>query len=267
MKQKICPLFLVLLLYIPPLYAADYPPVVGVALSRAASFFKKEQYGKAAAILRETLGKEGGAHKEIYLMLGNCAMLQKNIPEAEKSYTAALALDDSDPALWLNLGKAQYELKHYAQAARSFQSAWEKQPQGRQQAELLYYSAGAWLMAKQSKKAIAAFDRLFAVSAAKEIKTEWRKQYIHALVADGQSKKALPLIKEMIASLSGSEKAQWQEILLAQYVDLAMYDQAEKLARTLTDQYPGEARWWKALCHIQLADGKTDLPVARQRRR
>ncbi len=262
MKRIIFSSFLVILLYIPSLLAADYPPVVGLALSKAVPLFKEKQYDKAAAILQETLGKKAGKHKEIYRMLGNCAMLQGQLSQAEKFYQAGIALDKNDPVLWLNLGKAQYESKHPEQAAYSFRTAWENQDKNKRQPEVLYYSAAAWLMAKKSKKALDTFDILFATYPAKTIKVEWREHYIHALVDDGQIKKALPLIRQMISVVEGKKKERWQEILLAQYVGLKMYGKARAFARGLTDQYPGKAKWWKALCHVQLACGKMEDALA-----
>ncbi len=241
--------------------AAECPPIVGVALAKAAPFFQKGEYAKAGDILQATLAK-GAEHKELYRMLGNCAFSRGKIAKAEEHYRAGLKLDDKDVGLWLNLGKVQYELKRYNEAAHSFRAAWDNGEKDKRKGSPLYYSAGAWLMAKKSDKAIATFDTLFAAYPEKEIKTEWREQYIHALVEDGQVKKALPLIRQMIAVSEGRKKEQWQEILLGQYVDLKMYPQATDLARSLTDEYPENAKWWKALCHVQLAREKMEDALA-----
>lgn len=248
---------LVALLFVCPAIAADYPPVVGVALSKAVPLMKKREYAKARQILNKTLTGQGGRHKAIYLLLGNCAMLEGKTKMAADAYGEAVKLDDSDPTLWLNLGKAQYELKRYAQAAHSFRTAWEKETPEKRRAETLYYSGGALLMAGNSSRAIAVFKTLFATCPGK-IKKEWRQQYIHALVEGGQVKTALPLLRDMIAVTKGEERQRWQEILLAQYVELKMYKTAATFARTLTEESPGEAKWWKALAHVHLAAGKME---------
>lgn len=248
---------LVFFLPLPALFAAEYPPVVGVALSKVVPLMEKEKYQEAATLLQQVLTKADGRHKEVYMLLAHCAMQQGQAARAAKAYSDALRLDESDPLLWLNLGKAQYEQKNYALAAGSFHTAWQKETPAKRQADVLFYSGAAWMMAGKQNKALTVFHELFAAYP-KEIKTEWREQYIHALIGSGEVKKALPLIRQMIAETSGEKRMRWQEVLLAQYVELKMYRQAVKLARSLTEEAPGEKKWWKALAHVQLAAGKME---------
>ncbi len=257
MKHIFPIIFLAFLITSSPLFAENYPPIVKITLSKAIAFIKEKNYTQAAAILSEALQKPQGKHKEIYRLLGNCAVIMGNREQAVQAYQDALKLEQKEPLLWLNLGKVQYELKRYIQAADSFRNAWEMEQPDKRNAEILYYSAGSLLMAGKEKRAIAAFAELFA-NYPQQIKIEWREQYVQALIEDNQTKKALPLILEIISASSGKKKKQWQEILLAQYVELKMYSQALKMARALTEETPGEPRWWKALTHIQLTLNKME---------
>jgi len=247
----------------PGLVLADkkYPPVVGVALSKAVPLMRKEQYAKAAAILQKALGEKGGEHEEISLQLGNCAMLQGKFSLAVQHYKEALKRDDDNAMLWLNLGKAQYQLKRFAAAGDSFQKGWDRASPKERKADVLFCLATAWRMAENGRKAVVAFEKLFQLYPGK-VTSAWREQYIHTLMESGQIKKALPFIRQVIPAASGKLKMQWQEILLSQYVELKMYPQAETLARTLTETYPGEVKWWRALAHVQLAAGRMEQALA-----
>ncbi|MBM9520786.1 tetratricopeptide repeat protein [Desulforhopalus vacuolatus] len=254
---------MLLLFLVPGMALADkkYPPVVGIALSKAVPLMRQKQYAEATAILQQALGEKGGTHEEIYLQLGNCAMLQGTFSLAVQHYKEALKGDDTAVSLWLNLGKAQYQLKHFAGAGDSFQQAWDRASPQEQKADILFCLATAWRMAGNGGKAVVAFEKLFQLYP-KKVTSAWREQYIHALMESEQIKKALPLIRQMIATSSGKMKMQWQEILLSQYVELQMYSQAETLARTLTEADPGEVKWWKALAHLQLAAGRMEQALA-----
>ena len=125
----------------------------------------------------------------------------------------------------------------------------------------VYFSGAAFLMGGAHQEAIASFERLFAAHG-KSIKPEWREQYIHALLGANQTKRALPLIRELAAQSSGDKKTQWQEILLHQYVHLGMHHEALVYARELVEQQPGNAKWWKALVHIQLSANRLEDALA-----
>lgn len=255
--------FTLLLLLVPGMALADkkYPPVVGVALSKAVPLMRQELYVEAAGILQKVLEEKGGGHEEVYQQLGNCAMLQGKFSLAVQQYKEALQRDNDNASLWLNLGKAQYQLKRFAGAGDSFQKAWDRASPKERRADVLFCLATAWRMAGNGGKAVVAFEKLFQLYPEK-VTSAWREQYIHTLMEGGQIKKALPLIRQMIAAASGKVKMQWQEILLAQDVELQMYTQAETLARILTETHPGEVKWWKALAHVQLAAGRMEQALA-----
>lgn len=192
---------------------------------------------------------KGFHHPEIYFWVATCHMLQNQFEKAAAAYSRTVARDKTRTIAWLNLAHARYALKQYDQAAVGFKRCYEgaspKNPQH------LYYCASAFLMAGRHHQAIDVFKRLFA-DHPQEVKPEWIENLVHAYLAVDQPAQALPHIRELIRIYQGDKKIQWQEILLYQYLQLEMHRAALELARSLTRQAPTEARWWKALCHIQL---------------
>lgn len=245
-----CGVLLTLLMVVAPCGADDLPTPVRLVLAKIAPMMSAKEYAKAAAVLEPALAKAETRHAELAFALGNCRMLGNDRGGAIKAYTEAVSLDPDHEHAWLNLAKAEYDSKQYREAGRCFAKGYGAEKN--RHAENLYFSGAAYFMAGAYKEAIASFDRLFAAHP-KSIKPEWREQYIHALIDGGQSKRALPLMRELVARSSGEQKARWQEVLLYQYVRLGMHAEASAFARELIDQQPSVARWWKALAHIELA--------------
>ncbi|MDX9835723.1 MAG: tetratricopeptide repeat protein [Desulfobulbus sp.] len=235
------------------------PSAVRLVLARIGPLMTAKDYVKASEIIQTALAKKETRHPELFFALGNCLMLRGEQKAAIKAYTQAVTLDSGHSLAWLNLAKAYYEVRQYQEAGRCFARGYGAD--GGKQADTLYFSAAAYLMAGAYSEAITSFQQLFAAHA-KAIKPEWREHYIHALISGGKSKQALPLIRELVAQATGDRKLQWQEILLAQYVQLRMHKEALGYSRELTDQQPGEARWWKALAHIQLSANHLEDAVA-----
>ncbi len=254
-----CGVLLTLLMVVAPAVAADLPTMVRSVLAKVAPMMSAKEYAKAAKILESALGKSESKHAELAFVLGNCHTLQGNRIGAINAYAVAVELDPGHASAWLNMAKAQYEAKAYKESGRSFAKGYDAQKSKR--AENLYFSAAAYLLGGASREAINSFERLFAAYK-RDIKPEWREQYIHALVDGGQGKKALPLIRDLIVQTSGERRAQWQEVLLYQYVRLNMHDEGAALARQLIEQNPGEARWWQSLAHIQLAANRYEDAIS-----
>lgn len=254
-----CGLLLAGVVLIGPVRAADPPAPVRLVLAWVAPLMASKEYAKASALLEEAVGRAETRHAELWFALGNCRLLAGNRNAAVKAYDQAVTLDANHVHAWLNLAKIQYEDKQYQEAGRCFAKAY--QGGAEPQADTLYYSGAAYLMVGAHQEAIGVFERLFAAHAAK-LKPEWREQYIQALLGAKQIKRALPLIRELAAQSGGDRKAQWQEILLSQYVQLGMHDEAQVYARELVDQQPGEAKWWKALVHIQLSANRLEEALA-----
>jgi tetratricopeptide (TPR) repeat protein len=140
-------------------------------------------------------------------------------------------------------------LSQHAAAGRCFKKAYETSSE--KNPEHLYYSAAAYLMAEDYPQSIDGFDQLFTLHP-DSIKPEWKEHMVHALLAADRPRRALPFIRELVRIYNGDKQIQWQEILLHQYMQLDMQQDALNLAHTLTRQTPTLAKWWKALAHIQL---------------
>lgn len=117
------------------------------------------------------------------------------------------------------------------------------------------YSAVAYLMAGRSQPGIAAFDTLFN-NHADQVRPAWRENYVHALLAAGLARRALPHMRILAEHTTGEKQIRWQEILLYQYLQLDMLEPARTYALLLTRQAPTRAKWWKALTHVYLQDGQ-----------
>lgn len=255
----ICCLLFVCVVAAGPVRAAEPPTPVRLVLAKVGPLLAAKDYAKAAAALEEALALEETRHAELYFALGNCRLLKGDNGSAVKAYSQAVALEPGHSHAWLNMAKAHYEAKQYKEAGRCFAKGYESGSE--KQADTLYYSGAAYLMGGAHQEAIGSFERLFAAHG-KAVKPEWREQYIHALLGANQSKRALPLIRELATQSSGDKKIQWQEILLHQYVQLGMHNEAQAYARELVDRQPDEAKWWKALAHIQLSANRLEDALA-----
>ena len=239
----------------------DLPLPVRVVLAKAYPFMQKKEFGRAIEVLKKFQARggpdteagqpdpKGYHHPEIYFTIGNCYLLQEQYKAAESAFRQAVNRDETHTNAWLNLAKAYYEQGLYADAGhcfgRGYSSAKEKS------AEYLYFSAAAYLMAGDYDRSITLFEQLLTAHPA-DFKPEWKEHMVHALLAGGQARRALPYIRELANLYTGDKQIQWQEILLYQYMQLEMRKEALNLALTLTRQAPTIDKWWKALAHIYL---------------
>jgi predicted Zn-dependent protease len=167
---------------------------------------------------------------------------------------AAVAADPApqSAAELLKLAKTCYDSGRYTEAGRHLAEAYACSTEKR--AEHLYFSAAAYLMARQYPESIAAFERL-SQAHPDQIQPKWKEHWVHALLAGGQGCRALPVIQALIAQHTGDERVRWQEILIHQYMDLKMHAEAAAYVTSLTRQNPEQARWWKLRGQIALAGG------------
>ncbi|MBZ4658111.1 MAG: hypothetical protein JG766_34 [Desulfacinum sp.] len=247
------------------------PLPVRVVLSQVYPLMQKKDYSRAVERLLAFQARGGPAppagtadpkgyhHPEIYYTLGNCYLLQGRHPQAVAAYSQAVSRNPKHTYAWLNLAKAYYEGKSYAEAARCFERAYESSPE--RNPEHLYLAAAAQLMAGRHAQSIALFERLLAAHP-QAVQPEWKEYLVHALLAANRPRRALPYIRQLAETYTGEKQMQWQEILLYQYVQLGMSAQALSLARTLTEKAPTTAKWWKALAHIQLNAGRNEEALA-----
>lgn len=251
---KSCCLVLLVVLLVPASgRCAEVPPPVRLVLAKVGPMLAGKEYGRAAELLEAAMSRDEIRHAEIAFALGNCHLLGGNRAAAIRAYSQATALDGGHTHAWLNMAKAHYDLKQYAEAGHSFAKGYAAG--GGMEAQTLYFSAAALLMGGAHAESIGAFERLFAAHP-KAIKADWHEQYIHALIGGRQTKRALPLIREMIGRAAGDDRVRWQEIFLHQALEGGLHAEALAFARELVDQEPQQPRWWKALAHIHLASDR-----------
>jgi tetratricopeptide (TPR) repeat protein len=246
-----------------PAENADLPGPARVALAKAARLIQDKAYGEAAAALEAfQAGGEpfpgpgiedprGTHHPEVYFALGTCRLMQKAYAPAKAAYQKALQRDPGHLSSWLNLAQAAYGLGDYPLAARGFAEAYDHAPAP--DPEYLYSSAAALLMAEDYGFALMAFEKLFARHP-DTVQTAWRENYVHALLAENQVRRALPHIRNLAAANTGEKQVQWQEILLHQYLALDMAQAALDLILKLTREAPLRDKWWQALAHLALRE-------------
>ena len=259
------PLFVLLIIFVMLLPGGVYgqkagrnrrPLTVRHLLFKLSPDLQKNEYRKVIKTILDyqkksfaVSGKSAGAHPEIFFILGNCHMQLEEYAPAAAAYERAVELAPDNATAWMNLARAEYELKKYGEAGRDFSRAYEvsenKTP------EPLYYSAVNYLLAENYPKSIKIFKRLIKTYP-EAVPPEWQEHFVQALLAAGRAREALPHILELAKILTGKKQARWQEILLYQYLQLNMTEKALKLAYTLTEISSGVAKWWQALAHIQL---------------
>jgi tetratricopeptide (TPR) repeat protein len=243
----------------------NMPPAVRVVLAKVTPLINEKAYDRAIETLNAFQSRggplpasgvqdpKGHHHSEIYFTLGTCHLLKNDYRPAVRAFEQALKQDNAHIFAMLNLAKAAYELKDYVKAGRAFARAYENAPD--KNPEHLYYSAVAYLMAQRNELSIAAFEKLFKTHADR-IAPAWRENFVHALLSAELAQRALPHIRLLAEQCAGEKKTRWQEILLHQYMQLEMRDQARSYALFLTRQAPTCAKWWKALAQVYLHEGK-----------
>lgn len=240
------------------------PMAARMALSKAGELMNQKAYDRAIEQLKVFQARGDSArgdgkddprgyhHPMTYYLLGNCYLLKKYYPRAHEAFSQAVARDPGFSEAWLNLGKTCYEQANYAEAARCYATAYEASD--RTNPDSLYCSAVAFTMANAYERSLTAFQRLFETYPHR-ITLQWREHYVHALIGAGQSRRALPLIRQLAGQSSGEVKTKWQEILLYHYLRLDMRTEALSCATELTRSECTRATWWKALAHVQLSNG------------
>ena len=247
------------------------PLAARMVLAKATEFLKQKSYDRAIATLTAFQAKGGAIpaahrpdpkgyhHPAIYYLLGNCHLLQNKYLQAGEAYQHAVEQDPDFSDAWANLAKTCFEQEDYIRAASCFASAYETS--GRSGPDHLYFSAVSYLMADQYSLSVSAFQRLFE-NHADCVSLPWRAHYAQALIADGQARRALPLIRILAEKSTGADRTKWQEILLYQYLQLEMHNEALAYATELTRSECTRAIWWKALAHVELSGGRHKKALA-----
>ncbi|WDP90074.1 MAG: tetratricopeptide repeat protein [Desulfobacter sp.] len=220
----------------------------------------KEDYSGAVAAIRESQKskkKDGRlcSHPLVCLALGNSHLLLSDHARAESAYLAALDMDPEFMDARVNLAKVYTDTNQYAKAAKAFFGAYSlsspKHP------DYLYYSAVMHMMDQKTPLAIKHFDTLFAAHKDR-VTRQWKENYANALMTAQRWKRAVPLVKDLIAGAQGKEKIKWQETLLQIYLTTNEMKRARDYATALCRQAPTVSKWWKALVHVNLSLGHYD---------
>ena len=241
--------------------ADDIPMAARLVLNKAGDLMNKKDYDRAIKTLTEFQARgassmkpddpdpRGYHHYMVCFALGNCYLIRERYADAAASYRKGLERNPDHCASWLNLANALYESEKFNEAGQSFARGYETADQ--KKPDHLYFSAASFYMAGHYDRSIAAFERLYKNHGA-DIKPEWKENFVHVLLAAGQPRRALPIVKELAAQLTGKDKIRWQETLLSLYLQLNMREQALAYSLELTRDDPTFAKWWKALAHTQL---------------
>ena len=267
--KSVTVLLMFLMMYAAPGFAGqrpmDLPLPVRVVLNQIDPLLQGKDYPRAVERLLAFQSRGGPApapgaadpkgyhHPEIYYALGNCYLLQEQFKPAAAAYRQGVAREPGHTYAWLNLAKACYEMKDYAEAGRCFgqgyASAEEENP------EHLYLSAAAYLMAGDHMQSIAVFEQLLSAHP-KDIKTAVERILGPRAAGGGStapcrcrtSGAGTRLYRRQAGSVAGNPALS--------IPSAGMNTEALALARTLTEQSPTTAKWWKALAHIQLDAGR-----------
>jgi tetratricopeptide (TPR) repeat protein len=243
------------------------PMAARIVLSRAGELMQQKAYDRAIRTLtafqqRGEPGQpdpKGYFHPMIYLMIGNCHLFRKELLEAEKALSQAVARDPELAEAWQNLARTYYERQEYTRAADCFETAYEKSNQANP--DTLYFGALSWLGANQYEAAVDAFRRLF-LGHPDRVTLRWKAHYAQALLAAEHPRRALPLIRNLAEQSSGEEKTRWRKILLYLFIRLDMRSEALAYATRLTRSECTRAIWWKAMAHVHLSDGCAEKALA-----
>jgi tetratricopeptide (TPR) repeat protein len=207
----------------------DMPFALRVVLNDAYKHFDSQEYKKAIETLDKFRGenKSGSDHYLIDFSLGNAWLYMNNPSKAVSFYESAIFKNKDFSAAWLNLARCRYDLSQFGKAAEAFEKGYETSSP--KEGEILYYAAASYFTANNASKSIEIMERLFG-NHPDDIKLE--------------------------------KKIQWQEAILYQYLSMNMQKKALRLAGQLTETYPLEPKWWKALAHIHLSEDRYQEALA-----
>lgn len=230
----------------------DMPFALRVVLNDAYKHFDKQEYKKAIETLDNfrTGEKNGSDHYLVDFSLGNAWLHLINPSRAASLYESAIAKNKEFSAAWLNLARCRYDLSQFKRAAEAFEKGYETSSP--KQGETLYYAAASYFSDGNASKTVQVLERLFK-NHPEDIRPEWKETLVHAYLEVKENKKALVLMEELVAQFTGEKKLQWQEAILYQYLSMNMHKKAIRMAEQLSETYPLEPKWWKALGHIHLS--------------
>ena len=240
-----------------------------ICLNKAQGLAGEGKLTEAIDTLKTFIAESGkGDHPYLYFNLGNylsmASMDKKGDAvfgkEAVSWYKKAVEADPGFSEAWLNLARSCYELEDYKGAARGFEKGYEHAESPK--AVHLYYAAVCRFQCDQGETALALFETLMDKHP-QEVTLAWKEVLVNILFSLERYEKALPFVELLAEKTMPPRQKKWQEILLQQYLNLGMDKKALALALRLTRTDPLEPRWWKALAHLRLKNGKGERDQAR----
>ncbi len=192
------------------------------ALYEAQQAMEKKDYATAERVLTSCVEKSPEpVHYLVDFTLGNVLSMKGDAKRALKHYLAAAERNPSDAALWQNAGKAYYDLKMYEKAGDSFAKAFDlMKPQS---AQIAYYAAAAYVLAKRPAAATPLLEKLVSGKFGAP-EPEWLKALLQAYMDNGRGNKALETVKALLAK-DGADHSLWK-ILARLYIDKKDYKNA-----------------------------------------
>jgi len=232
----------------------------GMAVNKARSLMAEEKPALALAVLIRYSEKHGeNVHHYIDFLSGICHTDLGQTGPAAAAFQRTVEKQPDLSAAWLNLARCRYELGQMAEAARAFETGYDTSE--KKQAVHLFYAAACHFQAGSPGAALTVFERLMAAHP-EAVNLEWKQTLVNILFALEKFQKALPWLEELAAETKGDTRRQWQEMLLYQYLSLAMKNKALAYARYLTRTHPEDPGWWKALAHVHLTDNRFEKALA-----
>lgn len=178
----------------------------------------EKDYAAARQILTSFMEEHPrGVHYRVEFTMGNALSMAGETMAALCHYRAAADLYPDDAAVWQNMGKACYELKHYSVAGDSLAKAYAlmtpKSP------PVAYHAAVAYMLA-------------------------------------GKPTAARPHLERLVSGAAGPPKSAWLEALLKVYLDLGHREKALKRVRDLLHKDGNNPRLWRILTRLYIDRGE-----------
>lgn len=212
------------------------------------------RFGEAAKMMQEWISDHPDqAHHLLYFNLATSQLDLDHSAEALENLERTVALEPRFSRGWLRLGEAAYEQLKYARAAEAFQTGHNLMCEPRP--EIRYYSAVAWLLAKEPEKALAGFDSLLRDH--KDLATlDWYQALVAAASEAGSFEKARPWLENCLVENEADPRAWYLAYQFA-----AAEDDYDKAAVYLT--VVGHLRPLKRDEHLQLGDlyAQSGVPI------
>lgn len=233
-------------------------PEQGV-LHEAQQLIKKKAYAAAQNKLETFISQQPG--KQHYLLeftLAN-SLSQAGQPQAALShYRKAVALYPEDAAVWQNMGTVLYQLKRYEAAGESLAKAYSLSGTAKKH-ELLYQAAGAYMLAKQPRRARPLLEKI--VSTTKLPDERWLETLLQAYLELGLSQKALTTARTLLQGKEVDSKL-WP-ILTRLYIDTGAFKEAAAAFEIHLLHHPASTQDLKLLGDLY-QQAKVPLEAARQ---